>query len=207
MARLYVQPTHADRWIAGRVAISASPAMERPARVLTVAADERPLLAAVAVYWLVTRVGTQGRDHKLANHLAANVLVSAVLPHVLKRLFAQERPDRLVIHSSRNGIPVSGKPMDAFPSGHAVHMGAAAAAFSRFFPRAAPLFWTAGGLLAATRVVLLAHWLTDVLVGLGLGIAVENILWRFRLALSRRSRELKPLKSNTPARGKKQRGW
>jgi len=33
-----------------------------------------------------------------------------------------------------------------------------------------------GGLVAATRIVLLAHWMTDVLAGLAMGVVVERCL-------------------------------
>jgi len=36
--------------------------------------------------------------------------------------------------------------------------------------------WTIGIILVATRVVLLAHWFTDVLAGLGFGIALERAM-------------------------------
>jgi undecaprenyl-diphosphatase len=105
-----------------------------------------------------------------------NVAISATLPHIFKRLVNQQRPDRRV-HGNRHGVPVSGKAYDAFPSGHAVHIGAVASALSRYFPRLTRLSWSVGGALAATRVILLAHWTTDVLAGLVLGVTVERISW------------------------------
>jgi undecaprenyl-diphosphatase len=101
--------------------------------------------------------------------------ISAVLPHFVKRVFAQKRPDR-EIHGSRHGIPRSGQPYDAFPSGHAAHVGAFASAISGVAPRTAPFVWLIGGLLAATRVVLLAHWTSDVLAGLVMGVGIERLL-------------------------------
>src|SRR3569623_3383835 len=105
-------------------------------------------------------MGARQRD--AANYMLLNVAVSAAIPHEIKWFVDQERPDRRV-HGLRHGIPKSGKAKDAFPSGHAVHVGALAAAVSQFFPRWKSLIWTAGRGLAATRVVLLAHWTTDVL--------------------------------------------
>jgi undecaprenyl-diphosphatase len=40
------------------------------------------------------------------------------------------------------------------------------------------LVWATGALLVGTRVVLLAHWFTDVLAGLGLGVMVERLMRR-----------------------------
>jgi membrane-associated phospholipid phosphatase len=38
------------------------------------------------------------------------------------------------------------------------------------------LVWSAGAALVATRIVLLAHWTTDVLAGLAMGATVERLL-------------------------------
>ena len=40
--------------------------------------------------------------------------------------------------------------------------------------------WIAAAGLAGTRVLLLAHWLSDVAIGLGLGRALEALHWRLR---------------------------
>ena len=53
------------------------------------------------------------------------------LPHVLKGMFNQRRPDRLTVRGHWRGIPLSGDPLDAFPSGHAMHVGALASAGKR----------------------------------------------------------------------------
>jgi MtN3 and saliva related transmembrane protein len=66
----------------------------------------------------------------------------------------------------RNGVKTSGNPHDSFPSGHSVHIGAVVSALSWAFPERAWEFRSAGALVAATRVAVLAHWSTDVLVGL-----------------------------------------
>ena len=57
-----------------------------------------------------------------------------------------------------------------------MHVGAVASAVSWAYPRSAPIAWGLGGLIAATRIVLLAHWTTDVLAGLAMGALVERCL-------------------------------
>jgi undecaprenyl-diphosphatase len=180
MARWRIEPTELDRRVAARIEKRASPSLETPARIATQAADEHVLLALAAGLWLASRLGTLDQRRE-ADHLAASVVAADISSRALKRCFAQERPDRR-IHGRRRGIPRSGDAYGAFPSGHAMHIGAVSSALSRFFPAAAPVIWAVGGLLAATRVVLLAHWPTDVMVGLGSGVAIEHVLWR----LSRR---------------------
>ena len=168
MARWHFGATKLDRRIAKAVARNTSPAVERPARLLTWAADEHVLYVVAGGLWLAARTGDE-RERRQTDHLALSVVATAILPHLLKRLIDQERPDRSMVHGRRHGIPRSGKAYDAFPSGHAMHVGAVASAVSWAYPRSAPIAWGIGGLIAATRIVLLAHWTTDVLAGLTLG--------------------------------------
>jgi membrane-associated phospholipid phosphatase len=175
MARWHFGATRLDWRIAEAIARNTTPAVERPARLLTWAADEHVLFVISAGLWLASRAGKE-RERKQADHLVLSVVATAILPHLLKRVFAQERPDRRVIHGRRHGIPRSGNAYDAFPSGHAMHVGAVASAASWAYPRSAPLAWGLGGLVAATRIVLLAHWATDVLAGLAMGVLVERCL-------------------------------
>jgi len=175
MARWQLPPTKLDKRVARAVARHASPVVERPSRLLTWAADEHLLLAISAALWLASRDGDD-RARRQADHLVLSVAATAILPHLLKRVIDQERPDRQMIHGRRHGIPRSGKPYDAFPSGHAMHVGAVASAVSWASPKSAPVAWGLGGLVAATRIVLLAHWTTDVLAGLVMGALVERCL-------------------------------
>jgi hypothetical protein len=57
-----------------------------------------------------------------------------------------------------------------------MHVGAVASAVSWAYPKWAPIAWGLGGLIAATRIVVLAHWMTDVLAGLAMGALVERCL-------------------------------
>ncbi|TXL77573.1 phosphatase PAP2 family protein [Vineibacter terrae] len=175
MARWHVQPTTLDREVARIIARHAKPPVEHATSTVTVAADDRLLLAAAAGLWLLSRLGN-GHQRRQADYLALNVVVTAAVPRILKHFIAQQRPDRTMVHGRRHGIPRSGKADDAFPSGHAMHVGALSAAVARLWPRSAPIAWAAASLLAATRVVVLAHWVSDVVAGFMLGVGVEHIL-------------------------------
>lgn len=187
MAFVTIHPTLLDRALATWVAEETRPDLEKIAKVATLAADEHVMFGALAAVWLASRfLGAPQR--RAANYLVANGAISAVLPHVLKRLIDQQRPDRCV-SAPRHGIPRSGKAYDAFPSGHAVHIGAIASALSRLYPRHRGLVWLTGTGVAATRVVLLAHWLTDVLAGLAMGALIEKTAYRISVsAVPRRRR-------------------
>jgi hypothetical protein len=78
-----------------------------------------------------------------------------------------------------HGVPFSGKPLDAFPSGHAIHVGALASAATVLPPAKRNLAWSIGAGLVLTRIVLLAHWTSDVIAGLAIGTAVEQLLRRW----------------------------
>jgi membrane-associated phospholipid phosphatase len=113
------------------------------------------------------------------------------LPHLMKVLVNRERPDRTVVHVRRHGIPRSGNAWDSFPSGHAVHLGTVAAALMRLAPPGLrPAIWPTAAALAGTRIVLLAHYATDVIGGLAIGVALERIVHGFAAftrTLSRRN--------------------
>jgi membrane-associated phospholipid phosphatase len=175
MRHLHIKPLAADRAIARFVADHATPQLEQTSRALTWAADEHLLYALSAGLWLGS-LCCGPRQRARADHILACVLVTNILPHVLKGVIDQERPDRCVVHGRRQGIPRSGKAQDAFPSGHAMHIGALASAISWIHPEWKRLAWTIGAALAATRIVVLAHWPSDVVVGLGAGVLVERLL-------------------------------
>ena len=69
-----------------------------------------------------------------------------------------------------------GKSRDAFPSGHAMHVGAMASAATVLPSAKRNLVWSLGAALVTTRVVLLAHWASDVAAGLLLGGLTERLL-------------------------------
>jgi membrane-associated phospholipid phosphatase len=169
-------PTHADLAVARACAGNATAALTRTLRVVTWLADEKILLGGAVLFWLYARSGR--RRAPLARHadrLLCSVALAGALPHLFKRLVNRKRPDRVVIHGGRHGIPRFGNAWDSFPSGHAVHVGAVAASVGRIAPyRLRPLVWPAATALAATRIVLLAHYFTDVAAGLALGALLDR---------------------------------
>src|SRR5256885_5200760 len=177
MAPISVRPTEFDKDVADVVARYTGPRIERGAEALTWGADEHVLIAAAAIGWFLTRKSEEP-VRRLSTHILACSLSVSILPHILKTFIGQERPDRRTIRGHWRGVPFSGQSTNAFPSGHALHIGALASAATLMPAKARNPVWAIGAILAATRVVLLAHWLTDVLAGLGLGIAVERVLRR-----------------------------
>jgi len=175
MAPIRVRPTQADIEIANAISAHTGKSTERAAQLLTWGADEHILCGLAAGWWLYSR-GKAGPDRRVADHILLTTIVASALPHLLKTIFDQERPDRRTIQGHLRGVPFSGKRLDAFPSGHAVHIGALASAASEFPARQRNLVWSVGAGLVLTRVVLLAHWASDVAVGLLVGAVTERLL-------------------------------
>ncbi|WP_407158636.1 phosphatase PAP2 family protein [Bradyrhizobium sp. STM 3557] len=170
-----VKPARADIAIANAIARDTKPAPEEIARALTWGADEKVLLALAALGWVASR-GAGPSLQRAGNHALLVTVAASLLPHGLKLLFDQTRPDRRTVLGHINGIPLSGKRKDAFPSGHAMHMGALASAAGTLptAPR-----WTIRSLavgLSLTRVAILAHWASDVVAGFALGAGLERLL-------------------------------
>jgi hypothetical protein len=178
MAAIRIRPTRPDIVIANAIADNTGPETERTAEFLTWGADEHILCALAAGWWLYCR-NRSLPCRRASNHVLLTTLVASALPHLLKTVFDQERPDRRTIRGHLRGIPFSGKRLDAFPSGHAVHIGALASAASALPRKKRNAVWAVGGGLVLTRVVLLAHWASDVVAGLVVGAVVERVLRLF----------------------------
>jgi membrane-associated phospholipid phosphatase len=186
MAWITVRPTKLDRRVAKAIARHTSGATERAAQSLTWGADEHVLCMLAAGWWLYCRSKNPDLE-RASTHVLATTIASSLLPHLLKLLFDQERPDRETVSGHLRGIPFSGKKYDALPSGHAVHMGALASAATELPPRQRDAVWTLSAGLVLTRVVLLAHWVSDVAVGFAVGIGLERAL-RFATGYGRPGR-------------------
>ena len=189
MQQLALPPTSVDRAVARTPAHYTNPPIQTVVRVATWSGDNHLLLGLAAAYWLVSRRGGIRRRVE-ADHLVLTLAAARVVPKVLKSLVDQERPDRCMVGPDRRGIETSGNARDAFPSGHAVNMGAAAAALGWIYPERKPLFWSVALAVASTRVAILAHWASDVILGGVLGAGLERATRRLavrRLGGSQRS--------------------
>src|ERR1700734_3879391 len=173
MALLTLQPTSIDKRIARDVSSHADRRVERVAGAVTWGADEHVLLALVALGWILTRAAPEPQ-RRLGTHVLACSLSTTLLPHIMKLFIDQKRPDRLTIKGHLRGISLSGKAEDAFPSGHALHVGALASAATLLPAKYRNVIWATGAVLVTTRIVLLAHCFTDVVAGLALGVGVER---------------------------------
>jgi undecaprenyl-diphosphatase len=161
--------------IAHAITRHTEPAPEEIARTLTWGADEKVLLVLAAAGWLASQ-GCSEPLRRAANHALLVTVAASLLPHGLKLLFDQTRPDRRTVVGHVHGISFSGKRKDAFPSGHALHMGALASAVGPLPAGARRALRTLAIALSLTRVAVLAHWASDVVAGFALGAIIERLL-------------------------------
>jgi membrane-associated phospholipid phosphatase len=170
-----VRPTAADLALARTIARRTRPAPEEVARLITWGADEKLLLVLAGVGFIATR-GKSEQLRRAGNHALLVTVVAALAPHALKSLFNQTRPDRETVLGHVHGVSFSGNREDAFPSGHALHMGALASAAGslKSGPRQMVRALAVG--LSLTRIVVMAHWASDVVAGFALGAVMERML-------------------------------
>jgi membrane-associated phospholipid phosphatase len=148
-------------------------------QVVTWLADEKIVLGATVLFWTYTRLSRRTDLARPAEQMLCCVALAGILPHLVKRLVDRKRPDRVVVHGRRHGIPRSGNAWDSFPSGHALHLGAIVGSLTRLCPhRFRILVWPSITALVATRIMLLAHYVSDVAVGLVLGAAIDKLVGR-----------------------------
>jgi membrane-associated phospholipid phosphatase len=96
-------------------------------------------------------------------------VVSSGLVQLLKSLFGRARPEDMLITSD----------FGSFPSGHVANAATMAVALAIIFPWL--WVWIAGAAytvaMMVSRTYLGAHWLTDTVGGLLLGVGVAVLLW------------------------------
>jgi membrane-associated phospholipid phosphatase len=176
-APIKLRATAADLAISRACLRVATPAVERPLRVVTWLADEKIMLGAVGAFWAATRFSGSRPLRREADAMLCSVLIAGVVPDLFKILIRRERPNRALVRRHDTRVPRSGNAWDSFPSGHAMHLSAIAVSAQRLVPRRwrAPL-WGGLGMLAATRVMLLAHYASDVAVGWGIGALINKVV-------------------------------
>lgn len=109
-----------------------------------------------------------------------SVASSGVLVNGLKYVFGRARFNALMLRGEYGFYFFQGGyDFSSFPSGHANTALALAVALACLWPRGRRLFLVAGVLLASSRVVLTAHYLSDALAGGALGAWTTRLWWRW----------------------------
>src|SRR6185312_6561934 len=93
MALVNVRPTKPDELIARTVARNTNHSAEVISRGLTWGADEKILLLLATAGWVATR-GRSQQLQRAGNHALLVAVTASLIPHGMKSIFDQTRPDR-----------------------------------------------------------------------------------------------------------------
>jgi membrane-associated phospholipid phosphatase len=160
----------------GRVA--AGMASWKHAVVDTVVGTLNPLGSGVTLLVVSAAFGVLGRAqrrstlHEAAWLSALAFMIAGLVEFAIKHLVGRPRPDTVL-------------DVDSFPSGHATSVFAVATVFAAFYPRLRWPLYALAAAVAAGRVYLQRHYVSDVLAGAIIGIVIASILLGRRHALAR----------------------
>jgi len=121
---------------------------------------------------LVSRAQRRSRLHEAAWVGALAFMAAGLVEFAIKHLVGRARPDSVL-------------DVDSFPSGHATSVFAVATVFAAFYPRLRWPLYALAAAVAAGRVYLQRHYVSDVLAGAIIGIVIASLLLARRHALAR----------------------
>ena len=141
------------------------------------------LIVSAGLFLAFRAAAAASSSERLAASLAHNahcalyifcaVAGSGLVADILKLIFGRARP-KLLFANGFYGFTWGAGQADywSFPSGHATTMGALVVALYLLWPRGLPLYLAAALLVMASRIIINAHYPSDVLAGAALGGAV-----------------------------------
>lgn len=116
----------------------------------------------------------------LAAYVFFSVGVGAIVTNIVKQLLGRSRP---LAHEEVGALAFDPFNFDyanaSFPSGHSTTVGAATLALMLIFPRVAWPVLGVGLIVAFSRVMVGAHYPSDVVAGLAVGMAIAYLAARF----------------------------
>ena len=116
-------------------------------------------------------VGLDAKNHWFdqTKNMAISSVATGIVVHSFKRIIGKKRPD--------------GSSNHAFPSGHTSNSFVGAAVLFNEFKDSSPLYAYSGFLISTTtgglRVVNNRHWISDVVVGAGIGVFMTTLVYHF----------------------------
>jgi undecaprenyl-diphosphatase len=132
--------------------------------------------------WLLTAALLLTSGHRGLRVLGAGAVAAALanaLLVVVKRRVRRPRPCERATASAFDVRPLAWFPSDrfSFPSGHALNSFALGSVIALSFPLLALPVLAIAASVAASRVVLGLHWLSDVLAGAVVGLLIGAGVW------------------------------
>jgi membrane-associated phospholipid phosphatase len=110
------------------------------------------------------------------------VALPSLFSTIIKRLIGRARPLRVPGHDVAFAPFAWRVEYASLPSGHATTAFAAAVALGALFPRARPALWAYAAIIAISRVVLVAHYPSDVIAGAVVGACGALLVRRWYAA-------------------------
>jgi undecaprenyl-diphosphatase len=164
-----------DLWVSGRVFAWAPP---RWFRVWMLGASR----LGDGWLWILTGLLLLGGGSSTSLRTLAAVALAMGVANgalvILKRKFPRRRPCDYTRHPAFDVEPLRLFAADrfSFPSGHTLNAFAVGSVVALSFPLLAPAVVVVAVSIAASRVVLGLHYLSDVLVGAALGLAIGGLV-------------------------------
>jgi membrane-associated phospholipid phosphatase len=138
--------------------------------LLTLAALTRPAIGRISNLVAATIVVRLG-------FIFLAIGIPGLVVAIVKRLIGRVRPSDL---GPFHYVPFGWRPDYAsLPSGHSTAAFAAAVAVGAVWPRARPAMWIYAILIAASRIVIAAHYPSDVLAGAFVGVSSALLIRRW----------------------------
>jgi undecaprenyl-diphosphatase len=112
-----------------------------------------------------------GGEHRFAaiGAAASSAVAGILIFRALKHTSRRKRPCEIEPHCWASILPPD---KYSFPSGHAITAFAVAVSVGLFYPYSQPCLLLAALLIAASRIILGMHFLSDVITGMALGVAL-----------------------------------
>ena len=148
---------------------------------ITVLGSATPYLIGLALLYPALRFSLRREAAaQRALFVLVAIVVSGLTADLLKPLVARWRPVALFSEPAQYGFALfkSGEMNYSFPSGHATTACAVACALTLLFPGLRALWIVVAALVAASRIVIGAHFPGDVLAGVWLGVVITLALSR-----------------------------
>ncbi len=123
------------------------------------------------VYRNSTYVGKLRTGYRLFLYFFLTIASAGILVHLLKFLIGRARPELFSELGAFSLTPFAGQwSYESFPSGHSTAIGALCGALAMLTPHLRPVFLLLALIIGISRVIVGAHYPSDVAAGLLLGV-------------------------------------